>query len=76
MRNTPQNFFISVFLMNICFRVTVNLSSNLFQISKQAVNDYNRGRIYLKDLAARDSVPVFHTVEEAVVCAIEKCQSR
>lgn len=63
--------------MNICCRVTANVSFQIFfQISKQAVNDYNRGRIYLKDLAARDSVPVFHTVEEAVVCAIEKCQSR
>lgn len=48
----------------------------MFQMSKQAVSDYNRGRIYLKDLAGRDNVPVFHTVEEAVVCAIEKCQSR
>ncbi|XP_054271463.1 uncharacterized protein LOC128992082 isoform X2 [Macrosteles quadrilineatus] len=46
------------------------------QLSKQAVNDYNRGRIYLKDLARRDNIPIFQTVEEAVSCAIEKCESR
>ncbi|KAG8262184.1 hypothetical protein J6590_057756 [Homalodisca vitripennis] len=46
------------------------------KMSKQAVSDYNRGRIYLKDLAHRDNIPVFHTVDEAVTCAIEKCQSR
>uniref|UniRef100_A0A1B6K8I3 EF-hand domain-containing protein n=1 Tax=Graphocephala atropunctata TaxID=36148 RepID=A0A1B6K8I3_9HEMI len=46
------------------------------KMSKQAVSDYNRGRIYLKDLAHRDNIPVYHTVDEAVTCAIEKCQSR
>lgn len=46
------------------------------KLSQQAVNDYNRGRMYLKDLARRDGIPVYQTVQEAVQCAIDKCSSR
>jgi hypothetical protein len=37
------------------------------------VKDYNRGRVYLNDLARREGVPVFEEVKEAVDCAIQKC---
>ena len=47
-----------------------------FQLSKQAVKDYNRGRMYLSDLANREGVPVFESVAEAVECVIMKCSGR
>lgn len=37
-----------------------------------AINDYNRGRMYLADLAARERVPVFESITEAVELAIQK----
>jgi len=46
------------------------------KLSKQAVKDYNRGRMYLSDLANRESVPVFESVAEAVDCVIHKCSCR
>ncbi|CAB3372681.1 Hypothetical predicted protein [Cloeon dipterum] len=39
------------------------------KLSKQAIKDYNRGRMYLSDLANRDGVPVFENITEAVQCA-------
>ena len=42
----------------------------LFQISKCAVKDYNRGRDYLCDLASREGVQLFDDVTEAINCAI------
>lgn len=44
-------------------------------LSKVAVNDYNRGRIYLRDLASRSGVPVYENVADAVPAAIAKCNS-
>lgn len=46
------------------------------KLSKQAVKDYNRGRMYLSDLANRESIPVFDSVAEAVDCVIHKCSCR
>ncbi|XP_033609101.1 uncharacterized protein LOC111868871 isoform X4 [Cryptotermes secundus] len=46
------------------------------KLSKQAVKDYNRGRMYLSDLANRESIPVFESVAEAVDCVIHKCSCR
>ncbi|XP_069697766.1 uncharacterized protein raw isoform X4 [Periplaneta americana] len=46
------------------------------KLSKQAVKDYNRGRMYLSDLANREGVPVFESVAEAVDCVIHKCSGR
>ncbi|CAL1268257.1 unnamed protein product [Larinioides sclopetarius] len=43
------------------------------KLSSQAVKDYNRGRVYLSDLATRAGVPVFDQVDEAVECAIKMC---
>lgn len=48
------------------------LTSVPFQLSKQAVKDYNRGRVYLSDLANRDGIPVFDDIQDAVRCAISK----
>ncbi|XP_071051661.1 uncharacterized protein [Onthophagus taurus] len=44
------------------------------KLSKQAVKDYNRGRVYLTDLAKRKQVPVFENVTMAVQCAVDECQ--
>lgn len=38
-----------------------------------AIKEYNRGRVYLSDLAEREGVPVFDTVSGAVECAASKC---
>lgn len=42
-----------------------------FQLTKQAVDDYNRGRAYLRDMAAKNGVPTLDSVEEAVNCAAD-----
>lgn len=57
-------------------RVRSHLSLTVvpLQMSKQAVKDYNRGRVYLSDLAKRKHVPVFDSVEEAVRCVEERCR--
>jgi raw len=46
------------------------------QLSKQAIKDYNRGRMYLADLANRDGVPVFENISEAMQCVVNKCLAR
>ncbi|XP_049515980.1 uncharacterized protein LOC119436847 isoform X3 [Dermacentor silvarum] len=43
------------------------------KLSELAVKDYNRGRMYLSDLATRAGVPVFSDISEAVLCAAERC---
>ena len=43
------------------------------KLSKVAIKEYNRGRMYLRDLALREGVPVFDTVSGAVECAASKC---
>ncbi|XP_064649225.1 uncharacterized protein LOC135501216 isoform X2 [Lineus longissimus] len=40
-----------------------------------AVKDYNRGRMYLTDVANRDGVPVFDNVAEAVQCVIDRLRT-
>jgi hypothetical protein len=42
------------------------------QLSPDSVNDYNRARTYLADLANRDGVPVFDKVEEAILGAVQR----
>lgn len=46
------------------------------KLSKQAVKDYNRGRMYLSDLANREGVPVYDSIPESVECVIQKCNAR
>lgn len=46
------------------------------KLTKQAIKDYNRGRMYLSDLANREGVPVYESVAESVNCVIQKCHAR
>ncbi|KAK5650835.1 hypothetical protein RI129_001864 [Pyrocoelia pectoralis] len=46
------------------------------QLTTQAIKDYNRGRVYLSDLAKRKKIPVFDNIAEAAQCAISKCRGR
>ena len=43
----------------------------VFQLTDNAVKDYNRARAYLSDLANRDQVPVFDDIGEAVNFAVD-----
>lgn len=43
-------------------------------LSKTAIADYNRGRVYLCDYAIKSQVPVFSNVREAVECCGRKCR--
>lgn len=43
-------------------------------LSKTAINDYNRGRVYLCDHAVKSKVPVFSDIDEALACCTEKCR--
>lgn len=43
------------------------------ELSEQSINDYNRGRMYLMDLAQRDDIPVLQNIQEAVECVVQKC---
>jgi len=42
-------------------------------LTKNAIADYNRGRMYLGDYAMESQVPVFGTIREAVDCCSERC---
>ncbi|KAL5243346.1 hypothetical protein ACI65C_010756 [Semiaphis heraclei] len=42
------------------------------KLTQTAINDYNRGRVYLADLASRERVPVFESIKEAVEIAVQK----
>ncbi|CAI6342780.1 unnamed protein product [Macrosiphum euphorbiae] len=42
------------------------------KLTQTAINDYNRGRLYLADLASRERVPVFESIKEAVEIAMQK----
>jgi len=42
-------------------------------LTKAAIADYNRGRVYLCDYAIKSQVPVFSSVEEAIDCCSMKC---
>ncbi|XP_031333624.1 uncharacterized protein LOC116163689 isoform X4 [Photinus pyralis] len=46
------------------------------QLTTQAIKDYNRGRVYLSDLAKRKQIPVFENITEAVQRAISQCRGR
>ena len=46
------------------------------KLSPIAIKDYNRGRMYLADIAKRSGVPVFCNIEEAVECVVQKCKDR
>ncbi|KAJ8917164.1 hypothetical protein NQ315_012656 [Exocentrus adspersus] len=45
-------------------------------LTKNAVKDYNRARVYITDLARRKQLPVFESITEAAECAIERCKGR
>ncbi|XP_018572567.1 uncharacterized protein LOC108911959 [Anoplophora glabripennis] len=45
-------------------------------LTKNAIKDYNRARVYITDLARRKQVPVFDNITEAVECAVERCKGR
>ncbi|BET01153.1 Hypothetical protein NTJ_13970 [Nesidiocoris tenuis] len=52
-------------------------SSTVFEesLSTSARNDYNRGRVYLKDLAKRNGVTVTENISQALQLAVQKCTS-
>lgn len=43
-------------------------------LTKTAIADYNRGRVYLCDYATKSQIPVFGTIQEAIECCNQKCQ--
>lgn len=43
-------------------------------LTKTAIADYNRGRVYLCDYATKSQVPVFSTIQEAIECCSLKCK--
>ncbi|KAL9928411.1 NDT-like domain-containing protein raw isoform 2-T8 [Glossina fuscipes fuscipes] len=45
------------------------------KLTPAAIKDYNRGRSYLIDLAKRQGVPVFHNIQSALDCVVEKINS-
>lgn len=53
----------------------INLIIYLFQLTEQAIKDYNRGRIYLSDTATREGVPVYENIGDALQHAIQIVQS-
>ncbi|KAK3769130.1 hypothetical protein RRG08_067107 [Elysia crispata] len=40
------------------------------QMTSTALKDYNRGRVYLSDMASREGVPVFENVSESLTSAV------
>ncbi|XP_075226881.1 NDT-like domain-containing protein raw isoform X2 [Lycorma delicatula] len=53
-------------------RVTSLSENDDDKINEQTLNDYNRGRMYLTDIAQHEDIPVFNDIEEAVQCVIQK----
>ncbi|XP_046570432.1 uncharacterized protein LOC124278705 [Haliotis rubra] len=45
------------------------------ELTESALNDYNRGRMYLSDMASREGVPVFDNIQDSVQCVISQLQS-
>ncbi|XP_032452099.1 uncharacterized protein LOC100121856 isoform X4 [Nasonia vitripennis] len=45
------------------------------KLTEQAIKDYNRGRIYLSDMATREGVPVYENIGDALQHAIQIVQS-
>lgn len=75
-----KSFFIGTFNFKFNFVNRLHIVFNyqtlkytfIFQLSKQAIKDYNRGRVYLSDLAKRKQIPVFEDITESIQCTIEK----
>ena len=67
---------LSMHFCNFVLKLSTNHSKQpivcLFQLTQNAVNDYNRSRSYLADLANRDGVPVLEDIEEAVNCTVRR----
>ena len=61
---------LSVLMISI-FHVTIS-----FQLSQQAVKDYNRGRAYLSSIANKCRVPIFSSVTDAVHSAVYMVKGR
>lgn len=40
-------------------------------MTETAVTDYNRGRIYLSDMASREGIPVFENVNESLESVVK-----
>ncbi|XP_029639739.1 uncharacterized protein LOC115214842 isoform X1 [Octopus sinensis] len=58
----------------LCLQMIPEETSTLFQgekIDEQALQDYNRGRSYLRDIAERENVAVFSDIKEAVLHAVQ-----
>ncbi|XP_025112006.1 uncharacterized protein LOC112574880 isoform X2 [Pomacea canaliculata] len=49
-----------------------NIPISSEEVTHCALQDYNRGRAYLSDMASREGVPEFEDVAEAVECAINQ----
>jgi len=45
------------------------------ELTKLAIKDFNRGRVYLSDYANREGIPIFEDIKEALECVIQKCKS-
>nr|CAD7459381.1 unnamed protein product [Timema tahoe] len=59
-----------------CITCKIHPPTRPSMLSMLALKDYNRGRMYLSDLANREGVPVFDDMTEAVNCVIQKCSRR
>lgn len=63
------------FWLEFISQSTFNLFFN-FQLSNTAIKEYNRGRMYLRDLAVRQGVDLLDSVSAAVEVAARKCKTR
>jgi hypothetical protein len=73
------SYFMALFRKNIvlCIQYLEDpCSINGEVLSKNAIADYNRGRVYLCDYAVKSQVPVFKTIREAVDCCSQRCGVR
>lgn len=70
------SYFMALFRNNVvlCIQYLEEpCSINGELLTKNAIADYNRGRVYLCDYAVKSQVPVFGTIREAVDCCSQRC---
>jgi hypothetical protein len=60
---------------NAFFGVPVKLFLNSCNWSQDALKDYTRGRAYLSDMANREGVPIFDSIDEAVAAVVGRCKN-
>lgn len=73
----PASHFMALFRNNVVLCVQYleePCSIGGETLTKSAINDYNRGRVYLCDYANKSEVPVFSTIREAIECCSRKCR--